>query len=209
MKKLIASLFVGSCLFNPTFAHPNPNSYDAMHCMKLRECNDEVYELVAEDYTGELKKILENLRKMEVRSYEAPGKYFVEDYRALYYADKNTIFLNTEYINEDQILIEVMRHEGWHAAQDCMGGGIANSDLMSILDHNTIPSDIIKETISRYGYDPTVVRLEREAVWAMYEPWMTIEALEACNSDVPIWETYFPPKKTWSYLYWNGHLTIE
>ena len=102
-----------------------------------------------------------------------------------------------------------MRHEGWHAAQDCMGGGIANSDLMSILDHNTIPSDIIEETISRYGVDPTVVRLEREAIWAMYEPWMTIEALEACNSDVPIWETYFPPKKTWSYLYWNGHLTIE
>ena len=73
--------------------------------MKLRECNDEVYELVAEDYTGELKKILENLRKMEVRSYEAPGKYFVEDYRALYYADKNTIFLNIKHALINQFYI--------------------------------------------------------------------------------------------------------
>jgi hypothetical protein len=94
-----------------------------------------------------------------------------------------------------------------HAAQDCMAGGMHNSDLLSILSHEVIPEDIIQETFLRYGYnDPEVIRVEREAVWAMYKPWMTVEALEACNSDVPMWETYFPPKKTWKWLYWNGYI---
>ena len=101
----------------------------------------------------------------------------------------------------------MLRHEAWHAAQDCMAGGMHNSDILSILSHEVIPDEIVEETFSRYGFDdPEVFRIEREAVWAMYKPNMTVKALQACNSDTPMWETYFPPKRTWRWLYWNGHL---
>ena len=85
-----------------------------------------------------------------------------------------------------------------------MGGGMHNSDIMPMLEATTIPDEIVQETFARYGFDPHTVRIEREAVWSMDMPWMTVDALEACNSDTPIWETYFPPKRTWSYLYWEG-----
>ena len=38
---------------------------------------------------------------------------------------------------------------------------------------------------------------------------MTVKELEACNSETPMWETYFPPKRTWQYLYMNGYLQEE
>ena len=85
-----------------------------------------------------------------------------------------------------------------------MGGGMPNSDIMPMLEATTIPDEVVQETFARYGFDPWTVRIEREAVWSMDNPWMTVDALEACNSDTPIWETYFPPKRTWSYLYWEG-----
>ena len=135
-------------------------------------------------------------------------EYFIKNYRAVYFVDKNAVYINKKYINGDGDLtfLQILRHEGWHVAQDCMGGGIHNGDLKSILSHEVIPDEITQETFARYGFDPTVVRIEREAVWAMYKPDMTNDALKACNSDVPIWETYFPPQRTWQYLYWNGHI---
>ena len=231
MKKILSTLFVSASLCVPSLAHHLPNeptslahhlpdepisladhidspffSYDAMNCMKLGECTEGIYELSSDNKNDEIKSILKNLNQMGVKVYEAIPEYFVDEYRALYYSDKNLIFINMGYVDNDETLIKILRHEGWHAAQDCMGGGVANSDLMSILDHDTIPSYVMDETFQRYGYNPTVVRIEREAVWAMKVNGMTVKALKACNSDTPIWETYFPPKRTWQYLYMNGHL---
>ena len=214
MRKLIAAIIASTSISLPALAHApetphiyEPYTHDAMHCMKLGECTDGVYELRPSDHSGEARKIIENLNKMGVKTYEASSEYFVEEFRALYYSDINTIFLNKRWMYNEERILGFLRHEGWHAAQDCMAGGISNSDILSILDHNVIPREIIKETFERYGFhDPETFRVEREAVWAMYEPNMTLKALEACNSDKPMWETYFPPKRTWRYLYWNGHL---
>ena len=208
MKKFILATLAGAAFAVPVFAHIpfDSNSWDAMHCMKLGECTDGVYKVNSSEYWGEIESLLINLEKMGVKVYEASSEYFVDEYRALYYSDINTIFLNKEYIGDIDTMLRIIRHEGWHAAQDCMAGSIVNSDILSILDHKLIPSYVMDETFLRYGYDPTVVRIEREAVWAMKVKGMTVKALEACNSDVPMWETYFPPKRTWRYLYWNGHL---
>ena len=208
MKRFLTTFCASLALCVPALAHSEIEdySYGAMQCMKLGECTEGVYKLETGNHTGEVKDILFNLDKMGVEVYEAIPEYFVDEYRALYYSDKNTIFINMGYVDTDDMFIKILRHEGWHAAQDCMGGGVANSDLMSILDHDTIPSYVMDETFQRYGYDPTVVRIEREAVWAMKVNGMTVKALKACNSDTPIWETYFPPKRTWQYLYMNGHL---
>jgi len=208
MKRLLTTLCASLALCVPSMAHSEIEdySYDAMICLKLGKCTEGVYKLETSDHTGEVKDILFNLDQMGVEVYEAIPEYFVDEYRALYYSDKNVIFLNRGYLDTDDMFIKTLRHEAWHAAQDCMAGGMHNSDILSILDHDIIPSYITDETFLRYGYDPTVVRIEREAVWAMKVKGMTVEALKACNSDTPMWETYFPPKRTWQYLYHNGHL---
>lgn len=214
MRKLVAAIIASASICGPALAHApdnpqayEPYTYDAMNCMKLGECTEGVYEIDPSDHSREAREIIENLNEMGVKTYEASSEYFVDEFRALYYSDINAIFLNKKWMDGEEGILGFLRHEGWHAAQDCMAGGISNSEILSILDHSVIPKEIVQETFERYGFnDPETFRVEREAVWAMYEPDMTLKALKACNSDTPIWDTYFPPKRTWRWLYWNGHL---
>ena len=160
---------------------------------------------VKDHYPEEVNNILSNLDELEVKVYLAPNKQFPKEYRGLYYPDKNMIYLNNKYVNNDEELLKILRHEGWHVAQDCMST-LANSTLLNVLDHHIIPIEIKEETIERYGLDPYVVRIEREAVWASTIPGMTATALSVCNSEFPMWEEYDPPSRTRSWLYINGYL---
>ena len=178
----------------------------AMQCMKEGACTEGIEQVFPDDYDGEAGEIIENLDRLGINVFNAGPYYFINEFRGVYYSDINSIFINTRYTKDPEDFLKIIRHEGWHVAQDCMAGSLVNSDLRSILHHSVIPDHIIEETFLRYGYDPTVVRIEREAVWAMKIEGMTIEALEACNSDVPMWETYFPPKRTWIYLHLNDYL---
>ena len=48
-------------------------------------------------------------------------------------------------------MISVMRHEGWHAAQDCMAGTIENNFIAIIHDQEKVPrmyQSIVKSVIS-------------------------------------------------------------
>ena len=215
MKRVLFGLLASVALVVPSLAQQQIEkeeyddvfyTYEAMQCMRHEKCTAGVNEVKAKDfdYNPEIKTILTNLDKMGVTVHEAIPEYFVDEYRALYYSDVNRIYLNKKYTDDPGMFIRALRHEAWHAAQDCMGGGMHNSDIMPMLDANKIPAEVVEETFARYGFDPHTVRIEREAVWSMDNPWMTVDALEACNSDTPIWETYFPPKRTWSYLYWEG-----
>ena len=205
MKKLLFGLLLVAAAV-PAFADGFSYSYEAMRCMRERNCTAGVNRVKITDYhyNDEIVSLLYNLNEMEVEVYESIPQYFVDQYRALYYSDSNRIFLNKEYTSNPGMFIRALRHEGWHAAQDCMGGGMHNSDIMPMLEADKIPPEVVQDTFDRYGFDPTVVRIEREAVLAMDSPWMTVDALEACNSDTPIWEVYYPPQRTWSYLYWHG-----
>ena len=199
---LVASLIIPSVSADKTFY-----TRTAMSCMKEQDCTAGIEKFNSDDFKGEAKNIIKNLDMMGVKAYNAAPEYFVDDWRGVYFSDKNTIYINKKYSKTHESFLKILRHEGWHAAQDCMAGGMTNSDMLSMLSHEVIPEYITEETFARYGYgDPTVIRIEREAVWAMKVSGMTTDALEACNSDVPIWETYFPPKRTWQWLYWNGHI---
>ena len=207
MKRFLLTLVL--LLSSPVTANEMPYTRKAMECMKERKCTSGVEEVSLKGQPKETKAILKNLEQMGVKVYNAKPTYFIDQYRAVYFPDKNSIYINTKYndVEGELSFLQILRHEAWHAAQDCMAGTISNSDMLSIFDHEVIPEHIIEETFARYGYDdPTVIRIEREAVWVMYEPNMTVKALEACNSDTPMWETYFPPKRTWRYLYWHSYL---
>ena len=211
MKRLLFGLLASVALVVPTLAQEEKEdhffyTYEAMQCMRHGKCTAGVNQITVGDYhyNDEIRMLIANLNQMGVEVNEAIPQYFVDEYRALYYSDVNRIYLNKRYTDDPGMFIRALRHEGWHAAQDCMGGGMHNSEMMPMLEATSIPDEVIQDTFARYGFDPSVVRIEREAVWAMDMPWMTVDALEACNSDTPIWETYFPPKRTWSYLYWEG-----
>ena len=212
MKKLLTGLLTSLTLCTPLVAHELKEEHYfsgvAMGCMKLGECTEGIYPVKSRHHSGETKEILEHLEDLEIKVYRADPKYFKDEYRGLYYSDHNKIFINNGFVKDQPSFLRILRHEGWHVAQDCMAGSLANSDIMSILEHTKIPEDIIQETFDRYGYgDPMVIRIEREAVMAMYKADMTRDALSVCNSDEKMWDVYFPPKKTWSYLYWNAWIS--
>ena len=131
-------------------------------CFKDDECG-EVYELSSDEFDGEAKEILNNLEKLKVGVYKAYPYYFKNDYRGLYYPDDNNIFLNMGYIGVHDDFLNILRHESWHVVQDCKDG-LYNSSLQKIW--STVPQQYTEEAKKRYGLDPTVIRIEREALWA-------------------------------------------
>ena len=48
-------------------------------------------------------------------------------------------FLNAGYVYNAEVFMKVFRHEGWHAAQDCMAGTIDNSMIAVIHNDEIIP----------------------------------------------------------------------
>ena len=122
-------------------------SMDAMGCMLLRECTDGVEEVFSlldvssqyedpERYTFaslEFNTLLMTLRRIGIKVYLADEKYFPVDHRGVYHTVSNNFFLNKKYMDRPSALMSVMRHEGWHAAQDCMAGTIENSMIAIIM----------------------------------------------------------------------------
>ena len=49
-------------------------------------------------------------------------------------------------------LMSVMRHEGWHAAQDCMAGSIKNKMIAIIKPEEEVP--MIWRTLAERTYPP-------------------------------------------------------
>ena len=93
------------------------------------------------------------------------------------------------------VLMSVMRHEGWHAAQDCMAGTIDNSMIA-----------IIKPEMVERTYPKSAVPWEAEATWAGKTEGMTSNALAAC-ADGNMWEVYEPTPLTREYLVKEGYIT--
>ena len=210
MKKIIMTLLAATSIAAPTIAHTLEedffNTYTAMGCMKLLECDEGIYEVKPGDYSGEADRIIRELHAANVEVYEAIGEYFVDDYRAVYYSDVNRVYINLGFIEDDDHYLELLRHEGWHAAQDCYAGNIMNSDLIHMYEAYDIPGTFTEDALDRYGLDPFTIRVEREALWAGNTPNMTLNALKVCNSNQKMWEVYTPPERSKSWLYINGHL---
>ena len=102
-------------------------------------------------------------------------------------------------------LMSVMRHEGWHAAQDCMAGTINNSMIAIILDEEKVPQiwqDIATKT---YAATPSAIPWEKEAFWAGKTENMTMNALKACANG-NMWEVYTPTPMTGEWLQENGYM---
>lgn len=189
---------------------------DAMGCMILMECTDGVTEInnmldIANVYpnsnfipvTTEFNHMLTHLSDVGVKVFLADQKYFPPGHRGVYHTVSNNFYLNKAFMHRPNVLMTVMRHEGWHAAQDCMAGTIKNSLIAIIKPEEDVPQvwrDIVEKT-----YPKSAVPWEAEAKWAGMTQGMTAKALAACASG-NMWEVYKPTPLTEKWLRENKYI---
>jgi len=221
MKKFIMTLLVAASMVAPAFAKESKlkkgfYTMDATGCMILRECTDNVrrinsiedikknypdsnFEFVADEFNS----MLVSLDQVGVMVFLGPEKYFPPGHRGVYHTVSNNFFLNERFMHRPNVLMTVMRHEGWHAAQDCMAGTIDNSMIAIIKPEEDVPQvwrDIVEKT-----YPKSAVPWEAEAKWAGMTQGMTAKALAACAAG-NMWEVYEPTPLTEKWLRKEGFI---
>ena len=189
---------------------------DAMGCMLLKECTDGVerinssidlehaypdadWDVVKEEFDV----IMIAFKNIGVNVYLADEKYFPHSHRGVYHTVSNHFYLNKRYMYQPHVLMSVVRHEGWHAAQDCMAGSIKNNMIAIIKPEEEVPM-IWKELVKR-TYPPSAQPWEAEATWAGKTEGMTMKALESCAAGT-MWTDYEPTPLTKQWLRENGHI---
>jgi len=222
MKKFLALLTSIVTFSSPVLADEDKitkgfNTMDSMGCMLLRECTagvKEVFSLLdisseypnSESFThvaNEFNNMLVSLNQVGVKVFLADEKYFPVGHRGVYHTVSNNFFLNRAHMDRPGTLMSVMRHEGWHAAQDCMAGTIDNSLIAIIKPEDEVP--MIWRTMAERTYPKSAVPWEAEASWAGRTEGMTAKALEACATGA-MWEIYEPTPLTREYLEKQGYI---
>jgi len=218
MKKFLLSLLATVSFVTPVVAKPKVDYYtmDATGCMILRECTDNVrqvrsindikknypdsnFEFVAEEFNS----MLASLNKVGVMVFLGDEKYFPPGSRGVYHTVSNNFYLNDAFMHRPNVLMTVMRHEGWHAAQDCMAGSIKNSMIAIIKPEEDVPK-IWREIVEK-TYPKSAVPWEAEAKWAGLTEGMTEQALKACAAG-KMWEVYKPTPLTEKWLKDEGYI---
>ena len=214
---------MAACLAAPVMADPiGKDDYYTNHsmgCMLLQECTDDVMEVfslldVSSQYdnteaftpvANEFNNMLVSLNQVGVNVYLADEKYFPVGHRGVYHTVSNNFFLNKAFMGRPGTLMSVMRHEGWHAAQDCMAGTIDNSLIAIIMPEDDVPmlwQEMVKRT---YALQPGAIPWEKEAMWAGKTEGMTMAALDACAAG-EMWNVYPPTPLTRKYLVEKGYI---
>jgi len=215
MKRFLASIFASAAIATPVFAQDKVKtwrSFDSVGCMMLRECTEGVrrvnrWEDLGPEYeiaAAELDEIIQAMDKVGAAVYIADEKYFALRMRGVYDVRGNNMFINEFYIDQPAKIIQVIRHEGWHAAQDCMAGTLDNTFTALIHPEKAVP-DWIRRGAER-TYPTNVLPFEAEAMWAMYVENKTVEALKVCGSSKKMWEHYTPTPLTGEWLQKKGFM---
>ena len=191
------------------------HTMDSLGCLIVGECTDNVRRIksisdITREYpdrdfsavADEFNSIIKAFDRIGVGVFLADSKYFPVGHRGVYHTVSNNFFLNDAFMHRQSVLMSVTRHEGWHAAQDCMAGTIDNSLIAIIKPEDSVPK-IWREMVER-TYPKSAVPWEAEASWAGKTESMTAQALEACATG-KMWEIYPPTPMTNEWLVENGY----
>ena len=224
MIKTIFAMLAAVSLTTPALADPiKEKHYFSAHaqgCMLLRECTDHVEELktvsdlnkheeLADiDYSivaDEFNSLVRSLNKVGAKVFLADMRYFPIGHRGVYHTVSNNFFLNVAHMHRPGTMMSVMRHEGWHAAQDCMAGSIKNNFIAIIKPQEEVPKMYQAIAKSAYKSQPQAIPWEKEAYWAGHTEGMTAKALESCAAGT-MWTDYEPTPMTREWLVENNFL---
>ena len=217
---ITAALFAAS-LSVPALADPPIPRWKTNHsmgCMLLRECTNDTWRIhsvadlekqIAHPNYGDIREeadgLLAELDKMGVEVYLADDRYFTRGVAGTYHAGENKFFLNNSWSDDPYQLLQTMRHEAWHAAQDAMAGTIDNTMLAVIEDDAKIPLEY--KLLVEIAYPPNARPWEQEAKWAGSTPNMTLEVLQTINrTNGKPWTEIEPTPLTRLWLERNGYL---
>ena len=192
---------------------------EATGCMILRECTEGVVEIKSHKDLGKYYKkfpmmandakefdaLVAASNKVGVKVYLAPERYFPPGHRGVYHTVSNNFYLNATLVKRYSTLMSVMRHEGWHAAQDCMAGSIKNSLIAIIFPEEAVPRLWREIAEKSYSETPSAIPWEAEATWAGKTEGMTMKALQACANG-NMWEVYEPTPLTRKWLEEEGYI---
>ena len=190
---------------------------DSMGCMLVRECTNDVNEVYSlldissqydntEEFTPvaqEFNTMLMAMNQVGIKVFLADDRYFPIGHRGVYHTVSNNVYLNKSYMGEPHVLMQLMRHEGWHAAQDCMAGTIKNSMIAIIKPEEDVP--MIWRVLAERTYPAAAVPWEAEAGWAGRTANMTQDALDSCAAGT-MWTDYEPTPLTGEWLRENGYI---
>ena len=188
----------------------------SMGCMMMRECTKDVVEVKSikdvEDYqninhsliANEFNEVLKAVNNVGVNVYIAPQRYFLIGTRGVYYTEGNNVFLSADMTKRSSTLISTLRHEGWHAVQDCMAGDINNSMIAIVHPTDKVPKYMQMLTENAYDDNPGVL-WEKEAKWMGHTEGETVKALKACKAG-NMWEVYEPTPQTRKFLVEKGFM---
>ena len=213
MKNLLASLAIIASLGTPALADPEIEkwkTHHAMGCMMLGDCKDGVEEITKwedlgpqyESFGDELSQLIAAANKAGIKIFLAEDKYFVFMTRGLYSVAENTFFLNKRYIDNPMMMTKVIRHEGWHAVQDCMAGTLDNTYTAVVFQDGVVPDWIVRG--AEKTYPMSAAPYEAEAMYAAFDDKLTIQGLEACAGDKPMWKVFTPTPLTKKWLVEQG-----
>ena len=229
MKKLAATLLGLSLCGAPVFAQSITDtpedfipakSLAAQGCMKVGDCKQKVVPITSidvlidhygEDWlTPDLKQemtaLIDRINAVGVKLHLASDYYFIKDVRGVYFTDTNGMFMNEYEGRNVEAFLAVLRHEAWHAVQDCMAGTLDNSFVAVVFDEAKVPNNSKLLADVRYQFfAPHAIPWEQEAIWAGSEPYMSVDGLSACAAG-NMWETYTPTPKTKKWLIQKGFI---
>ena len=197
-----------------------PDDYYSNHsmgCMLLQECKEGIVEVTSrksfENYYGvsldlgqEFDELLEAVNKVGSKVFIAPESYFPVGHRGVYHTVSNNFYLNDRFMDRTHVIMSVMRHEGWHAAQDCMAGTIENNMIAIIMNEEDVPEMWQEMARRAYAFQPSAIPWEKEATWAGKTEGMTMKALQSCAAGT-MWTDYDPTPMTREWLIENGYIT--
>ena len=175
--------------------------------MCIRDSNKDDY-LVDIDYdiiADEFDSLIRSLNAVGAKVFLADSRYFPVGHRGVYHTVSNNFFLNVAHMKRPHTVMSVMRHEGWHAAQDCMAGTIKNNFIAIIMNEEDVPSMYQAIAKSAYQSTPEAIPWEKEAYWAGHTEGMTAAALESCARGT-MWTDYDPTPLTRKWLEENNYI---
>jgi len=222
MKRLLTVL-AATLICTPAFSRSDPKvkgwkTNDAMGCMMLMECKDGTKQVNSWkdlgpkyiQYRTELNSIFDSFDKLGIKVFVADTKYFTPSTRGLYNVAGNNLFINKDTLYNPLSVIQTIRHEGWHAVQDCMAGSLDNTYTGIVWDQEKIP-DWVKLGIEiDYAHAPNAQPYEAEARWAAHKKNQTAKALKVCaDPNVAMWDVYEPTPLTRKYLVRKGYIKTD
>ena len=196
MRKFILSLIAVTSIITPinseSFNKIINDKSDTLNCMASQRCKDGIksindisdisssypdsdFDIVADEFN----RMLVTLKRIGIKVFLGDEKYFPEVYRGVYSTSRNTFYLNKGYMDTPKSLIRTMRHEGWHAAQDCKAG-IDNMRLELIVSEHLVPKSYRNLVEEIYHDEPDQIPFESEAYFAAYRKDLTQLALDVC-----------------------------